>query len=96
MQDPDAADLTQDVFATLVQVLPTFTYDRHKSFRRWLRSVTLNKWRNTRKQRKNRVVNGRAAELNQLAGPDELESLWDAEYQQCLAGRALSIMRADF
>ena len=48
LQEQDAADLIQDVFVTLVQILPTFTYDRHKSFRRWLRSVTLNKWRNRR------------------------------------------------
>jgi RNA polymerase sigma-70 factor, ECF subfamily len=36
LQDQDAADLVQDAFATLVEVLPTFAYDRHKSFRRWL------------------------------------------------------------
>ncbi len=43
LQKQDAADLVQEVFVTLLQVLPTFTYDRHKSFRRWLRTVTLNK-----------------------------------------------------
>ena len=31
LQEQDAADLVQDVFVTLVQVLPTFTYDRHKA-----------------------------------------------------------------
>ena len=96
LQDQDAADLVQDVFATLVEILPTFTYDRQKSFRRWLRSVTLNRWRNTRKQWDNRVLRGQAGDLNELAGPDELEALWDAEYHQCLASRALCIMRADF
>src|SRR5436190_11639315 len=43
LQEPDAADLVQEVFVTLLQVLPTFSYDRHQSFRRWLRTVTLNK-----------------------------------------------------
>lgn len=38
LQDQDAVDLVQDVFATLIQVLPTFTYDQNKSFRRWLRT----------------------------------------------------------
>ncbi len=29
-------NLVQDVFTTLIQVLPTFIYDEHKSFRSWL------------------------------------------------------------
>ena len=49
LQDEDSADLVQEVFVTLLDVLPTFTYDRHKSFRGWLRTITLNKWRNARK-----------------------------------------------
>ena len=41
-QAEDAADLVQDVFAVLLQKLPTFTYDPQKSFRAWLRTVTFN------------------------------------------------------
>jgi RNA polymerase sigma-70 factor (ECF subfamily) len=96
LQDPDAADLVQDVFAALVEILPSFTYDRHKSFRRWLRSVTLNRWRNTRKRWANRVLRGRGGDVEHLAGPDKLEALWDAEYHRCLAGRALAVMQGDF
>lgn len=96
LQKQDAADLVQEVFVTLLQVLPTFTYDRHKSFRRWLRTVTLNKWRNTRKQWDHQAPRGRGDAVDQLAGPDDLEALWEAEYQQSLAGRALCIMRSDF
>src|SRR5271167_1212996 len=58
LQEHDAADLAQEVFVTLLQVLPTFSYDRHQSFRSWLRTVTLNKWRNTRKQREHPVLRG--------------------------------------
>jgi RNA polymerase sigma-70 factor (ECF subfamily) len=96
LQEQDVADLVQDVFATLVQVLPTFTYDRQKSFRRWLCSVTLNRWRNTRKQWDHRVLRGQGGDVNELAGPDALEAIWEAEYRQHLTGRALAIMRADF
>jgi len=39
----DAADLVQEVFALLVQKMPDFKYDPHKSFRAWLRTVTRNK-----------------------------------------------------
>ncbi len=96
LQDQDAADLVQDVFATLVQILPTFRYDQQRSFRRWLRSVTLNKWRNRCKQWDYQVLHGRGGEPDQLAAPDELEALWEAEYKQSLASSALNVMRSDF
>ncbi len=96
LQDQEAADLVQEVFVTLLQVLPTFTYDRHKSFRRWLRTITLNKWRNLRKRPDQRVKHCSCEILEAVAGPDELEAAWEAEYQQHLARRALCIMRADF
>jgi RNA polymerase sigma-70 factor (ECF subfamily) len=96
LQEWDAADLVQEVFVTLLQVLPTFTYDRHQSFRRWLRTVTLNKWRKTREQPANRMASGRDADLELAAEPDGLGAFWEAEYQQHLVGQALRIMHADF
>jgi RNA polymerase sigma-70 factor (ECF subfamily) len=94
LQDSDAADLVQEVFVTLLQVLPTFNYDRHQSFRRWLRTITLNKWRNLRRQPAQRSRPGGDPEA--VAGPDDWEAFWEAEYQQHLARRALQIMRTDF
>jgi RNA polymerase sigma-70 factor (ECF subfamily) len=96
LQDPDAADLVQDVFVTLLMVLPTFTYDRHRSFRRWLRTITLNKWRNRLKRPEQRIQSRPPGALEALAGADDAEAFWEAEYQQHLAGRALQIMRTDF
>lgn len=46
----DAADLVQDVFTLLVEKLPEFVYDRHKSFRGWLKTLLLNKWRDHRRR----------------------------------------------
>src|ERR1700719_3689870 len=51
LQDQDAADLVQDVFTVLVQKLPEFHYDPHKSFRAWLKTVLLNKWRQHQRHR---------------------------------------------
>src|SRR5262245_11991856 len=51
MQEPDAADLVQDVFTVLVQKLPSFSYDASKSFRSWLRTITYNKWRDFQRRR---------------------------------------------
>lgn len=95
LQDQDAVDLVQEVFVTLLQVLPTFSYDRRQSFRRWLRTLTLNKWRNGLKKWDNRVVR-QGGDVNLVPAMDQLEGLWEAEYQQHLAGQALAIMRSDF
>lgn len=96
LQDQDASDLVQEVFANLIHILPTFAYDPQKSFRRWLRTITLNKWRNLRKQPDNRMLRERDGNVEAVAAPNDTEAIWEAEYQQHLAGRALSIMRADF
>jgi RNA polymerase sigma-70 factor (ECF subfamily) len=95
LREPDAADLVQDVFTVLLQKLPEFTYDHQRSFRAWLRTVTLNKWRE--KQRRRRLP--READDTALAEvtiPDGAEAFWQAEYQQRLAARALEVMRDEF
>src|ERR1700716_2727364 len=45
LQDQDAADLVQDVLIVLVRKLPEFQYQPGRSFRGWMRTVLLNKWR---------------------------------------------------
>ena len=81
LQEQDALDLVQEVFVILLRVLPTFSYDRDRSFRRWLRTVTLNTWRNGRKRAGNRVLHA-AADADQVAVPDELEDIWESEYRE--------------
>jgi RNA polymerase sigma-70 factor (ECF subfamily) len=95
LQDQDAADLVQDVLLTLVAAMPTFVYDRHKSFRGWLRTITLNKWRDSCKRR-GRVSPGGDAVLAQAVVPDGVEAFWEAEFSRHLADRALQVMQADF
>src|SRR5205809_8103452 len=48
----DAADLAQEVLILLVQKLPAFHYDPQRSFRGWLRTVILNKWRDHQRLRR--------------------------------------------
>jgi RNA polymerase sigma-70 factor (ECF subfamily) len=96
LQLADAADLTQDVFATLFQKLPDFTYDRHKSFRAWLRTVTLNHWRDRQRRIGTRPLPGAGQPLDSLKSPDQISALEEHEYQQNLLSRALQVMRADF
>jgi RNA polymerase sigma-70 factor (ECF subfamily) len=97
LQEQDAADLVQDVFVKLVQVLPTFIYDSHKGgFRRWLRTVTLNTWRDHRKRRSDRPLPGNEAALTQVAAPNEREAFWETEFRLHLVNRAMALMQADF
>jgi RNA polymerase sigma-70 factor (ECF subfamily) len=93
-QPADAADLVQDVFAVLLRQMPLFTYDRHKSFRGWLRTVTLNKWRERLRHRAPGPPAGGA--LADRPGPDGLADFEEAEYRQYLARRALQLMQAEF
>lgn len=95
LQEQDALDLVQSTFVTLLRVLPGFSYDRNQSFRRWLRTVTLNTWRNTLQRPDNRPRKG-AEGIDLLQVPDDLESAWESEYRQHVVARALSVMRADF
>jgi RNA polymerase sigma-70 factor (ECF subfamily) len=96
LSEPDAADLVQDVFLVLVQKLPEFSYDRHKSFRGWLRTVMLNKWRDH--QRRRTAVPGHQNEtfLSELVGPDDAADFEETEYRKHLVSRALRLMQAEF
>ncbi len=96
LADADAADLVQDVFALLVQKLPEFTYDRQKSFRAWLRTVTLNKWRDRQRQPVPLPAALGDGALPEPAAPDGAGAFWEEEYRGRLVGRALEVMRAEF
>jgi RNA polymerase sigma-70 factor (ECF subfamily) len=90
-----AADLVQDVLLVLVRKLPEFAYDPARSFRAWLRSVALNKWReNCRREPPRREVQG--VDLSAMAGPDAPREFEEGEYHQYLAQRAPALMRAEF
>jgi RNA polymerase sigma-70 factor (ECF subfamily) len=96
LQEPDAADLVQDVLLLLVRKLPEFTYDRHKSFRAWLRTVTLNRWRETLRRRP-----PPAQPLDGLGAPAEPaaedgDAFAEAEYRGQLVARAQELVRGDF
>jgi RNA polymerase sigma-70 factor, ECF subfamily len=95
LQEPDAADLVQEVFTLLLDKLPTFRHRGAGSFRSWLRTVTLNKWRD-RARRAARVVTGNEGLLDELASPDPLEEAWDAEYRQQVVRQAVRLMQAEF
>ena len=93
-QDADAADLVQEVLTLLWRKLPTFDYDGTLSFRGWLRTVLLNKWRDVCRQHAARPdhTDGRTLEAASASDED-----WEErEDRQRLVARALDLIRADF
>jgi RNA polymerase sigma factor (sigma-70 family) len=94
LQDQDAADLVQDVFAVLVRKLPTFRYEPGKSFRAWLRTVTLNKWRDARRHSAREREYREALLARQSA--EEGDVFAENEYRQRVVARALQLMQTDF
>jgi RNA polymerase sigma-70 factor (ECF subfamily) len=96
LQDADAADLVQDVFTVLLRKLPEFTYDQHKSFRSWLRTVTLNRWHDNERRKAAALRKAGPAGLDDVAVSDDAEALWEKEYRDHLVGRAAEVMKAEF
>lgn len=96
LQPQDAADLVQDTFATLIQKLPEFDYQPGRSFRGWLRTILMNKWRNCLRRKGLEPGAAKSGELSGLAGGNNLEEFWEDEHRQHLVRRALELMQADF
>lgn len=94
LKETDAADLIQEVFLLLLQKLPEFRYDPHKSFRAWLRTVTLNKFRGLSRRRPLPRADGQR--LEEIAGPDDTDPFWEVEYRRHLVSRAMQLMQAEF
>jgi RNA polymerase sigma-70 factor (ECF subfamily) len=91
LQDPDAADLVQDVLIVLMQKLPEFRYQPGKSFRGWMRTVLMNKWRD-------RPHRAGPAPLDSAVQPEAPtdDNLEEREYRLFVMGQALRMMAADF
>jgi RNA polymerase sigma-70 factor, ECF subfamily len=92
LQEHDAADLVQDVLVVLVRKLPKFRYDPAKSFRGWLRTVLLNKWRDRRTAVSPRLLESAAEPM----APADSEVFEEREYRLYVLGQALRLMQAEF
>jgi RNA polymerase sigma-70 factor (ECF subfamily) len=102
LQAPDADDVTQEVLQTVARELPHFHHDlRRGAFRRWLRTITVNRlrmfWRDRRRQPL--TVGGNPLEyvLEQLEEPGSpLSQQWDEEHDQHVLRRLLALLEPEF
>ena len=98
----EADDLTQEVLAVLVREIPQFRHDlRAGAFRRWLRTITVNRLRTFWRGRRTRPVATGDSDfghvLDQLADPDSgLSRLWDAEHDRHVVRRLMKLIEPDF
>jgi RNA polymerase sigma-70 factor (ECF subfamily) len=96
LQAEDASDLTQEVLVVLVEQLPEFSYDREKSFRAWMRTIALNKWRKWRRRATPASLEAGDCPPEELAVEDASQAFWEQEYRNQLLARAMQVMQADF
>src|SRR5262245_58876278 len=94
LQEADVADLLQDVFAVLVKELPRFQYRPSGSFRGWLRTVLLNRWRELHRRRQPAVVE--AGRLATVPDPVEIALPGEAEERRHLLAGALRLLEGEF
>ena len=92
----DAADCVQNVLKVLVDQLPTFIYDPKKNFRAWLRTVTVNKCRDTLRHNATVVQSAIRLGLEDAVSADGVELFTDQEYHRSLVHRAMELMQTEF
>jgi RNA polymerase sigma-70 factor (ECF subfamily) len=92
----DASDLVQDVVGIVFQKLPQFKYDPEKSFRGWLRTITLNRYRQLCRRKRINLIDASGSLLGNLADPKQAESTWDLNYARQLVAAAMDSLRDDF
>ena len=92
----DAADLVQEVLTIVFRRLPDLKYDRQGSFRGWLRTVTLNKFRERRRKKMLPVIDASGSIVDQLVSVPQAESAWDIDYGRLLLRQAMDQMQCDF
>lgn len=99
--DADSEDVIQNVLTVVVRRIPEFRREpRVGAFRTWLRTITINCFRDAWKLR--RRVNVAADShvdqlLEQLADPaNGLSHVWDEEHDRHVTQRLLQIIRGEF
>jgi RNA polymerase sigma-70 factor (ECF subfamily) len=96
LSDTDASDLVQEVLMLAFQKLPQFDYDKQSSFRGWLRTVTINKYREKRRRLSAKQSVASHSILEQLQPVDIAQSTWDIDYARMLVAQTMQMMRPDF
>jgi RNA polymerase sigma-70 factor (ECF subfamily) len=96
LQEADAEDVTQTVLLKLAAKMQTFEYDRERSFRGWLKTVTRNAWSDYWAGRKAGVAAGGSQAVELLGTVEAREDLvqrLDDEFDRDLLDEATARVR---
>jgi RNA polymerase sigma-70 factor (ECF subfamily) len=98
LQPTDFDDVSQEVLATVVRELPGFRHDlRRGAFRRWLRTIAVNRLRNFWRARGRTAGPDPEPALARLEDPSsDLSRLWDEEHDRHVARRLLELIEPEF
>jgi RNA polymerase sigma factor (sigma-70 family) len=96
LQEADAEDVTQTVLLKLAEKMRTFDYDRERSFRGWLKTVTRHAWSDYWSGRKAAVAAGgsQAVELlHTVEAREDLVQRLDDEFDREVLDEAAARVR---
>src|SRR5262245_42763961 len=98
--DSDRDDLIQEVLTVVVREIGAFEHNDQKgAFRRWLRTITLNRlrgvWRAQATQ-KTAPLDSDMLLAGQQQSANDLERLWDQEHDAWVARRLLELLEPEF
>lgn len=96
LQEADRADLVQEVLMGLLRALPNFEHDGRHSFRAWLHTVAVNKWKDFRRKRIPSPLSADDSRWAALADGDVAAGFAEADYRGYVARQALQLIRAEF
>ena len=88
-------DVVQEVFVVLLGKISGFQYDSNKSFRGWLRTITINKSRDLLRKKK-RLTEPKFFAQIEAAERNDTDLLTQQEYRDHLAQSALKLMQKHF
>jgi RNA polymerase sigma-70 factor (ECF subfamily) len=96
--ETDLDDILQEVFGALFRELPDFRHDlRRGAFRRWLRTIALNRLRGFWRVRARGAGPDPEPLLAQLEDPaSDLNKKWDEEHDRHVARRLLELLEPEF
>jgi RNA polymerase sigma-70 factor, ECF subfamily len=92
----DRLDLIQELFLRLLRALPQFTHTQGGSFRAWLHTLFVNKWRDQCRKRQPTPLGIGGSSFPAAAIEDPTIAVDEAEYLAVLVDRAARLIRADF
>jgi RNA polymerase sigma factor (sigma-70 family) len=97
LQESDARDVTQDVLLKLQRSLAKFAYDRSRSFRGWLKTLTRHAWCDVVADRKRNPTGSGDSRMRELfeniqAG-NNLDKHLEEEFRRELMDQAMALVR---